>query len=171
MVRTAAPTDRASKLRPDQSMGRTLPHFIAVTVAAWLAATGISALADALDVPEQIAPQGSADIGDGSIAPPPDDQIRVDEIGAGDASDPVSVEQSQEGRDLCDPSVSDATRARYGVDCEALDARERANVPGTAPAVGTASDPLLQPRDKDARDNFEDLNLGDDVPATVILQN
>lgn len=113
---------------------------------------------EGLDLPEQIGtPQaGGAD------------QIRIEEIGPGDAGNPVTVEQSEGGHDLCDPSVSEATRRRAGVDCSAPETAGRGAA--GAPRTGTVDDPLLRPRDDDQRRQFESLDLGDDVPATVILQ-
>lgn len=111
------------------------------------------ASAEGLDVPEQIQiPTGGSD-------------VQIESIGAGDAGNPVAVEQSTGGRDLCDPSVSASTRRRYGVDCSAPEAGGK----GTD-QMGAQTDPLLQPRDADQRRQFESLGLGEDVPATVILQ-
>jgi hypothetical protein len=76
----------------------------------------------------------------------------------------IDVEQPT-GRDLCDPSVPDSARRAAGVDCE----REIPADAGRArPAL--ADDPLLTPRDETLKDDFQGLDLGDDVPATVILQ-
>ncbi len=76
----------------------------------------------------------------------------------------IGVEQPT-GRDLCDPSVPDSVRRAAGVDCE----REIPADGGKArPAL--AQDPLLTPRDETLKGDFEGLGLGDDVPATVILQ-
>lgn len=95
--------------------------------------------------------------------------LQIEEISPESGVAATRVEQSGGGRDLCDPSVSDATRRRYGVDCGEISA------PGDGgtgkPVAGIAHDPLLQPRDEDMRKDFESLDLGDDVPATVILQN
>jgi hypothetical protein len=76
--------------------------------------------------------------------------------------------------DFCDPSVPEAERRRLGIDCEALE-RARAEAREAAgdarpPRTGSAADPLLTPRDDAQRQQFRDLGLGDDVPATVILQ-
>ncbi len=69
------------------------------------------------------------------------------------------------GRDLCDPSVAAAVRRAAGVNCQSDLAAN-----GIRPRTGIANDPLLTPRDKRMRDSFDSLGLGDDVPATVILQ-
>jgi hypothetical protein len=77
----------------------------------------------------------------------------------------VNVEQST-GRDLCDPQTSAAARRAAGIDC-------RSNIEANGkqqPRAGVANDPLLTPRDKTVKDDFKSLGLGDDVPATVILQ-
>ncbi|MEM7527553.1 MAG: hypothetical protein AAF416_07700 [Pseudomonadota bacterium] len=144
-----------------------------------------SATADALDLPAQIGtsePDGmpaisSEQIGrtDRSVAAPsiPAEQItlqdktKIEEIG-GAVDDATQAEQTVGGRDLCGPDVSAATRKRLGVDCGAP---VRARTGGDMDArVGTRTDPLLTPRDRDAQQQFEELGLGDDVPATVILQ-
>lgn len=113
---------------------------------------------------DQLAPangQAAPDVGQIS-APNGDDAARIEEIGPGDVD--VSVEQPQ-GRDLCDPSVSEAQRRAAGVDCT------RKVVRGAPPPrTGTAEDPLLTPRDQEMREGFQSLDLGDDVPPTVILQ-
>jgi len=108
-----------------------------------------------LSVPDQI---GGGTTGNGTTfqietgpAPiAPDEKTRIDQ---------------PEGQDLCDPSVPDSARRAAGVDCERgipVDAGE------ARPAL--AKDPLLTPRDETLKGDFDDLNLGDDVPATVILQ-
>ncbi len=106
-----------------------------------------------LDVPEQIGGTGgdsTFQIETGMAPLAPEEKTRVDQ---------------PEGRDLCDPSVPDSARRAAGVDCE----REISADGGRArPAL--AQDPLLTPRDKTLKSDFEDLGLGDDVPATVILQ-
>jgi D-alanyl-D-alanine carboxypeptidase len=76
----------------------------------------------------------------------------------------IDVEQPT-GRDLCDPQVSEAMRRAAGIDCQS-DLR----TDGMRPRTGIANDPLLTPRDKTLKDDFNSLGLGDDVPATVILQ-
>lgn len=143
------------------------------------------AVGEGLDLPAQIGtatpggapPISSEQIGeaDRSIAAPsitaeqisPQEKTQIDEIG-GPVGDATQAEQSIGGRDLCGPDVSAATRRRLGVDCgapvrpgahDAMDGR-----------VGTRTDPLLTPRNPGAQEEFEDLGLGDDVPATVILQ-
>lgn len=108
----------------------------------------------------QITPktQGSTDL-----------QINTGNIGQGELQinkgngGNVAVEQP-EGRDLCDPSVSKKQRRAAGVDCSA---RIKAPTPGH---TGLAQDSLLTPQQKDVGDEFESLDLGDDVPSTVILQ-
>jgi len=69
------------------------------------------------------------------------------------------------GRDLCDPSVAEAVRRAAGVNCQSNLATN-----GIRPRTGIANDPRLTPRDQKMRDAFDALGLGDDVPATVILQ-
>lgn len=128
--------------------------MLARPVALLLFGLATPALAQSLDVPDQIqipSGGGNADL----------------QIG-GAAGNPVSVEQSTGGSDLCDPSVSASTRRRAGVDCDAPEAGGKA--PDAYSQTGTQDDPLLQPRDDDQRRQFESLGLGDDVPATVILQ-
>ncbi len=105
-----------------------------------------------------------ADPGD-QIATQNGDPTLIESI-SGDASGGVDVEQTAGGRDLCDPSVSEATRRAAGVDCSA-----RVEIGGPAPRAGLAKDPLLQPNNPEIKRDIEDLGLGDDVPATVILQN
>lgn len=100
---------------------------------------------------EQIAPRDGADA------------ARIEEIPVEDRPG-LAIEQPQ-GRDLCDPSVSEAQRRAAGVDCS-----ERALRTAPRPRAGTTQDPLLQPRDRALREGFEALDLGDDVPPTVILQ-
>ncbi|MEO1601814.1 MAG: hypothetical protein AAFU49_15390 [Pseudomonadota bacterium] len=129
--------------------------MIARPVALLLFGLASPGLAEGLDVPDQIqipSGGGTADL----------------QIGGAAAGNPVSVEQSTGGRDVCDPSVSASTRRRAGVDCDAPEAGGKA--PDAYGQTGTQSDPLLQPRDDDQRRQFESLRLGDDVPATVILQ-
>ena len=112
-----------------------------------------SATGGSLSVPDQIGvptdgPDFQIDIGPAQIAP--EDKTRVDQ---------------PKGRDLCDPSVPESARRAAGVDCERgipVDAGE------ARPAL--AEDPLLTPRDETLKGEFEDLDLGDDVPATIILQ-
>ncbi|MEM9046421.1 MAG: hypothetical protein AAGC81_17185 [Pseudomonadota bacterium] len=117
-------------------------------------------LLQALELPEQITTSPATGAS----------QITVDEINQGAVGDPTSAQQSVGGKDLCDPSVSDAVRRRHNVDCAALNMREQAGTTQQSGVTGTASDPLLQPRDDEARQEFQNLGLGDDVPATVILQ-
>ncbi len=76
----------------------------------------------------------------------------------------VAVDQPK-GRDLCDPSVSARKRRAAGVDC---DSQIKAN--GHPATTATAKDPLLAPQEKTVGQEFQDLDLGDDVPSTVILQ-
>ncbi len=76
----------------------------------------------------------------------------------------IDVEQPT-GRDLCDPNVPGAVRRAAGIDCQSDLATD-----GMQPRTGIANDPLLTPRDKTFKDDFDSLGLGDDVPATVILQ-
>ena len=76
----------------------------------------------------------------------------------------IDVEQPT-GRDLCDPHVPAAVRRAAGIDCQS-DLR----ADGMRRRTGAANDPLLTPRDKTLKDDFDSLGLGDDVPATVILQ-
>ncbi len=107
-----------------------------------------------LTVPEQIGGttggNSTFQIETGLVPLTPDEKTRIDQ---------------PEGRDLCDPSVPDSARRAAGVDCE----REIPADAGRArPAL--AEDPLLTPRDKTLKGDFKDLGLGDDVPATVILQ-
>jgi hypothetical protein len=103
-----------------------------------------------LSVPEQI---GGTTSGDAE---------NVQQIAPADGGG-IDVEQPT-GRDLCDPSVPDSARRAAGVDCE----REIPADAGRArPAL--ADDPLLTPRDETLKDDFQGLDLGDDVPATVIL--
>lgn len=107
-----------------------------------------------LSVPEQIGgPAGDSGF-QLDIAPatePPKDKTRVD--------------QTVGGRDLCDPSVSEAERARAGVDCES-----ELRVDGEPNETGLASDPLLTPDNKVLDEQRKSLGLGRDVPSTVILQ-
>jgi len=107
-----------------------------------------------LDVPEQIGGTRGGDstfqIETGLVPLTTEEKTRVDQ---------------PEGRDLCDPSVPDSARRAAGVDCE----REIPADGGKARPT-LAEDPLLTPRDKTLKGDFEDLGLGDDVPATVILQ-
>lgn len=130
---------------------------------------------DALDVPEQIAPAARPSVGADQVAPAQEqaeEKVRVEEIAPEDGGDPTRVEQSTGGRDLCDPSVSEEVRRRYGVDCDELERRERAEDGARGRAAdGTVEDSLLQPRDRGAERQFEDLEIDDDVPPTFILQN
>ena len=76
----------------------------------------------------------------------------------------IDVEQPT-GRDLCDPNVPGAQRRAAGIDCKIDLATD-----GLRPRTGIANDPLLAPRNKTLKDDFDSLGLGDDIPATVILQ-
>lgn len=102
-------------------------------------------LAQTLDVPEQIGAS--------------DPSVGVQMISPDDVGDRARVQQSG-GRDLCGPTVSDEERLRLGVDCQALKERER--------ALGETE--AERPDYKNTLDNIDTLNLGEDVPATVILQ-
>lgn len=95
------------------------------------------------------------------IAPGQGSKVLIDPL-AGQLPKSATVNQSG-GRDLCDPTVSEAERRRAGVDCS-----ERIRIERKA-VTGLAEDPLLQPPE-DFEDGFDALDLGDDVPATVILQ-
>jgi len=136
----------------------SLAAALAIACMAGPDAAATDRLAQALDVPEQIAPDTGGD------------RTRIEEIPSQDGGDPIRAEQFVGGRDLCDPSVSEAERRRHGVDCEAIERREREGLPPRQGQAGTADDPLLQPRDREAREEFDALELGDDVPATIILQ-
>lgn len=124
--------------------------------------------ANGLDLPRQITPRGVDPAEIDELESDADDPVRMEGLRIDGAGDPTRVEQPRDARDLCDPSVPQSVRDRLGIDCEALgrplpDAAAR-------PRTGSARDPLLTPRDREAREQFEDLELGDDVPATIILQ-
>ena len=121
-----------------------------------VASAGLAA-AEGLDMPEQIGPGSSR----------PADRVQVDGIGA-PREDPARIEQSPRSVDLCGPDVPEAERRRLGIDCTALDRREAGGA--KEGPRGLSEDPLLSPRDPDAAREFRDLGLGEDVPATVILQ-
>jgi hypothetical protein len=108
----------------------------------------------ALSVPEQIG------------APKDDHTLQIQIAPAPSAAEEKTrVDQTRGGRDLCDPSVSDAERARAGVECDG-----ELSVNGETAPPGLAEDPLLKPRDDAVEGDFKGLDLGDDVPPTVILQ-
>ncbi len=101
------------------------------------------------------------------IGVPTDDktQLQIEPVPAQGAPQGKTRVEQPEGQDLCDPSVAEAVRRAAGVDCE----RQISTSEGKArPTI--AEDPLLSPRDETLKGDFDDLNLGDDVPATVILQ-
>ncbi|MEM6677124.1 MAG: hypothetical protein AAF675_04540 [Pseudomonadota bacterium] len=120
-----------------------------------------------LDLPAQIGTPDRS-VGSDAILPSatPSDKLRVDSITP--EVNQTSAEQTDGGRDLCGPETSDAERRRLGIDCSALTSAPEHTDRG--PVVGTSRDPLLTPRDEEARRDFNALGLDDDVPATVILQ-
>lgn len=113
-----------------------------------------------VDLPEQIPLEGAAG-----------DAVRIEGIEPADGADPVAVEQPLNAVDLCDPSVPEEKRRRAGVKCSGPEVQAPPPTPGLRPRVGSADDPLLTPSDRNAREGFKELDLGKDVPATVILQN
>lgn len=113
-----------------------------------------------IDVPEQIPLQTG-----------PSDAVRIEGIAPRNGADPVAVEQPGGTVDLCDPSVPESRRRAAGVDCDRAEVQSPPPTTGRRPRAGTASDPLLTPRDPGTREGFKELDLGDDVPPTVILQN
>lgn len=125
--------------------------FPAVMIAL-LVATSAMAQGSTLSIPDQIG------------APSNGDDFQI-ETAPSEPREKTMVDQTNGGRDLCDPSVSDAERARAGVDCES-----EISVNGDDGDGGIASDPLLAPRADDLKDELKSLDLGDDVPATIILQ-
>ncbi|MEL6768819.1 MAG: hypothetical protein AAFP17_16675 [Pseudomonadota bacterium] len=143
----------------------------ACLLAGLLGVAGIAASAlaqNGLDLPDQI---GTSDrsVGIEEILPDaaaPGEKVRIETITP--EVDGTAAEQTEGGRDLCGPETSDAERRRLGIDCDALIRMQRHS--GEAPEIGTARDPLLTPRDDEARRDFDALDLGRDVPATVILQ-
>jgi hypothetical protein len=148
---------------------RLVRRLAVALLAALLAVTPATAQRAGLDLPEQIG------TGERSVMPPDTDgrqtaprgQFRIDDIPT-DAGDRTRVQQPQGTRDLCGPETSDAERRRLGVVCPSEPLPGAAGQRAARP--GTRDDPLLTPRDEDARQEFRSLGLGDDVPATVILQ-
>ncbi|MEM7498290.1 MAG: hypothetical protein AAF371_09905 [Pseudomonadota bacterium] len=139
---------------------------LALVVAAML--PPIANAQNGIDLPDQIGTPdrsvGAEEILPGQIDPVAKTQAET----ITPKVDGTTAEQSVGGRDLGGPDVSDATRKRLGIDCDALIGPD--GKPRPAGRVGTRSDPLLTPRDEDARRDFDALELGDDVPPTVILQ-
>lgn len=143
---------------------RSGPPLRCIAIAALLLGGGEAALAEEPAVTPTVESPQHKEVE--QIAPlEGGDAIRVDEIapttGVGVG---VGVEQAG-GRDLCDPSVSPAQRLAAGVDCErsieATDAEQQGGRPPNS---------LLEPRGEDLKEEFDALDLGEDVPATFILQ-
>jgi hypothetical protein len=123
--------------------------------------------ADGLDLPQQIAPETEDPAAIDELESAAEDPVGMEGLGLDGTRDPARVEQPRDPRDLCDPSVPQSVRDGLGIDCEAL-GLPLPDAPRARP--GTARDPLLTPRDRKARDRFEALELGDDVPPTILLQ-
>jgi len=123
-----------------------------------------------LDVPEQIGQPDRADIVVEDIRlpdAPAMSPIIVDSIATTTDSQPTIVMQSEGGRDICGPEVSEWGRRQAGVDCSKLSERVK---PRMLPLIEEKRDPLISTDKGDAREALENLGLGADVPATIILQ-
>ena len=135
---------------------------------------GAAAFAQTIDQLNPGAP-GSAELD--QLSPGASGSAELDQLNTIDRRDAEEIPQigrangggigiaQPTGRDLCDPSVAEAVRRAAGVNCQSNLATN-----GTRPRTGIANDPLLTPPDQRMRDAFDALGLGDDIPATVILQ-
>ena len=111
----------------------------------------------------QIKPRGSGEA-ELQIGTPDSSGSGQEQINSGNQGG-VAVDQPK-GQDLCDPSVPAWKRRAAGVNCD-----KQIQVQQNTANPGLTNDPLLTPREKTVGDEFESLDLGDDVPSTVILQN
>lgn len=133
-------------------------------VAAWIlgaalmpAASGLAQSIDQLNTGAQGA-QDVPQIG----KPAAGDGLQID---LGNQNGTKSRVDQATGRDLCDPSVPEARRKAAGVSCP-----DHLKTNGTQKRSGLADDPLLRPKAEDLNKDFKSLDLGDEVPSTVILQ-